>query len=653
MVGDDKAENNYALKAMSACLLPHHLSANYDTILETMHRSSSHRRYHGRRHEYQHEYQYEDPPQGHYIGHFLRHDWKSTLAFVAGLACIAAVIAFTAWLSKEILRCPEWAIECHVAVKVEDIRNNIAIVQGLVTVIYMVGLVALAYAAHGMSEVALWPLLKTRSLKIGQVDNYLEASRGSIPSSMLALAAARGWHSVFVVFCTIGITLLPLTAAPLTGFVYDLHDISTAFKSKVSPGGGIGPPFSQNNPPTSPHSGATAFYNSWSTGISEEPMSEYRDWFIDRLAFEKRGNMTVRAVKLRQSISCGASKPKKFEWTNGDPRCGTNMNKGSGDPNETGENSNDEEVLIRPGQRLTVWAHEYNFDSPTTTSATLFFGAMDGSIEGGDVTMIPQEPYKRKIANISAISCGISVEIVEDTLAVGTVPQGIPIPQINFLGRLRNPGGANNRDNNEELVGSQNLNSLALWFVMAPIVVGQSSRGAQPLYGFNEPKLPLIVTSGMDDANNTKWTIAHIEKFIHGAIGALAQAASAGWKEGGPVVMTSFAFTQKLDPERAALLAVPPVLIVVLGILLMIWNQRRHVKLRLPIMRKAPLGEILESALVDDMYLAARSKRAKTGQPSRLNEMIIKFDKVPESRKWSLVEVGKNTNEEKRLVMRA
>lgn len=71
MVGHDKAEGNYLVKDMSACLLSRHLSANYDTILETMHRSSSHGRYHGRRHGHRHE----ASPQGRYIGNFLRHDW--------------------------------------------------------------------------------------------------------------------------------------------------------------------------------------------------------------------------------------------------------------------------------------------------------------------------------------------------------------------------------------------------------------------------------------------------------------------------------------------------------------------------------------------------------------------------------------------------
>ncbi|KAI2481543.1 hypothetical protein Ptr902_07338 [Pyrenophora tritici-repentis] len=601
-----------------------------------MHRSEPNRRHH--KHQ----------TQRRYIRPFLRHDWKSTLAFIAGLVGVAAVIAFTTWLSKQILRCPEWAIECHVAVKVEEFGKNIAVVQGMVTVIYSIGLAALAFAAHGMSEVALWPLLNTRSLTIDQVDDYLEASRGSIPSSFWALTAARGLHSVFVVFCTIGITLLPLVAAPLTGFVYDQHNITTAFKSHAWPGGGIGPPFSQNNPPTSLNAGATAFYSSWSTGISEEPMQEYQDWFIDRLAFEKRGNMTVRAVKLKQSISCGASKPEKLIWENKTLGCKTNMKKGPGNLNEAGRDLNDEEVLIRPGQRLTVWAHEYDFDPPTKTSATLFFAAMDGSIEGGEVIMNPND--EKKIANISTISCSISVEIVEDTLAVGSVPQGLPIPQINFLGRLRNPGGANNKDNNEELVGSQNLTSLALWFVMAPIVIGQSSRGAQPLYGYNEPKLPLIVTAGMKDANNTKWTIDYIEKFIRGAIGALAQAASGGWDEGDPVVMTSIAFTRKLDPQRVALLAIPPILIVMLGLLLMIWNQKRYVKLRLPNMRKASLSEILKSALTDDMYHVALSEKDNPGRPSRLNKVMIKYEEVSMSGEWSLVKVGKNTREGDSLV---
>jgi hypothetical protein len=139
--------------------------------------------------------------------------------------------------------------------------------------------------------------------------------------------------------------------------------------------------------------------------------------------------------------------------------------------------------------------------------------------------------------------------------------------------------------------------------------------------------------SGIKDANNTKWTFEYIEKFIRGAIGALAQAASGGWNEGHPVVMTSIAFTRKLDPHGVALFAIPPILIVILRLLLMIWNQKCHVKLHLFIIRKAPLGEILKSALTDDMYRAVRSGKDESDQPSRLNKMMTKYKKVPKSRK--------------------
>ena len=82
----------------------------------------------------------------------------------------------------------------------------------------------------------------------------------------------------------------------------------------------------------------------------------------------------------------------------------------------------------------------------------------------------------------------------------------------------------------------------------------------------------------------------------------------------------------------------------------MIWNQKRYVKLRLPIMRKAPLGEIHKSALTADMYYAARSKKGQTNAPSRLNKMMMKYEVAPTSGGWSLLKVGKNTTEEDSLV---
>jgi hypothetical protein len=79
------------------------------------------------------------------------------------------------------------------------------------------------------------------------------------------------------------------------------------------------------------------------------------------------------------------------------------------------------------------------------------------------------------------------------------------------------------------------------------------------------------------------------------------------------------------------------------GLLLMIWNQKRHVKLGLPIMRKASLSEILKSALTGDMYRAVRPKEERPHQPSRLNTMKITYEEVVETQNWSLVEGGGRT----------
>jgi len=569
-----------------------------------------------------------------YLRKFLRRDWTLILAFNAGLACVAATIGFTTWLSKQILRCPDWATDCAVGDKVDEFRRNIATVQGLVTVTYAIGLAALAFAAHGMSEAALWPLLNRQSLTIKQLDAYLEASRGSITASLSVLLAARGFHSTLIVSCTVVVTLLPFAAAPLTGFVYDQGNIPTKLQSQYQPGGGIGPSFQQNNPPTSIRVGASTLYDSWSSGISKEPMPESWDWFVDRSALATRGNMTVRAVRLKTDISCGASKPEIAKAKGHFVYYKTNMKRGPG------EGENDATAKVNLWQRLTVWAHDYTFISPTKTSATLFFAAFNGAIEGGANTTDPGG--EGKVANVSTISCNISVEFVEDTLVVGSVSQGLPTTQINFLGRLRGGHGANNNDNENKLVGNQTLNELALWFTMATVAIGKSKDGAQPLYKYEKDGLPMSITSGMNDTDNGRWTINYIENFIRVAMGAIALSESKSWKDGGSVVMTSIVHTKKLNPSRPRLLAIPPMFIIAFGLVMMVWNLRLHASRGLPIMRKAPLSEILKSALTEEMCHVARLKEGRPEQPSRLGGTKIKCGVITEAGNWGFVALSED-----------
>lgn len=74
--------------------------------------------------------------------------------------------------------------------------------------------------------------------------------------------------------------------------------------SEYRPGGGIGPFFVQKNPPGPRRDSASSLYTSWAWGLSQEPMPEYRDWFVDRQALLHRGNMTIGAVRMKQNIYC-------------------------------------------------------------------------------------------------------------------------------------------------------------------------------------------------------------------------------------------------------------------------------------------------------------------------------------------------------------
>jgi hypothetical protein len=160
---------------------------------------------------------------------FFRHHVTELFALMLGVACTAGCIVFTFWLSNQILNCPAWSTSCHIPGQVNYIQQHIGTVQGLVTAVYAVGLVALAYSVHAFSEAALWPLLAKQSLTLHQVETYIQASRGSIPSTPMALFAARSMDAVVILVCTMVVTLIPLSGAPLVGHVYDRTNISTHF----------------------------------------------------------------------------------------------------------------------------------------------------------------------------------------------------------------------------------------------------------------------------------------------------------------------------------------------------------------------------------------------------------------------------------------
>ena len=238
--------------------------------------------------------------------HFLRARITVLLALIGGLACVLSVVSFTSWLSQFTPKAqwPTWAIGRPQPSIADIYIENISTVQGFATALYSVGLLSLAYWAHAFSESALWPLLNKQHLSIEQIQTYLDASRGSIPASPFALFAARNLEYALVVIITFAISLVPLTGALFMGHAYSTHNETVAFKSQSEPGGGIGLPWRQINPPGVLRDAPMVFYSSWSRNIAKEPMPEYREWFVNREKLSRRGDFSVNAVKIIQDIEC-------------------------------------------------------------------------------------------------------------------------------------------------------------------------------------------------------------------------------------------------------------------------------------------------------------------------------------------------------------
>jgi hypothetical protein len=457
-------------------------------------------------------------------------------------------------------------------------------------------------------------LLHKQSLSIEHIETYLEASRGSMTVSPFVLLAARNFDSIFVILSTVFITLSPLAAAPAIGQIYNRGNISVEFLSKTRPGGGIGPLYQQTNPPGALREFSATIYTSWQSKLSFEPMPEQRDWFIDRRAWSERGNFTVDTVKMQQNIDCRgwAATPKKegkYFWFK------TDMNR-DGKVRRGGTSQHDEGVYVRDWPRLSVWAHNYTFPSPTKTIATVIFAAMNGTIDAGILSSTM--PKGMGVTSISSIACDISVEFSEERLVVGS---GGPPVRINTLKQLNDPQGSKKGNGNSTV-----LNELLLWFAVAPVANGANAFGAQPMYLFSEDWLPERFTS-TDTGNNSGWKVDRITNFIRVITGASLLGEVGKWPIDEVVQVTSHAFSPslKMDPTRPIYLLVLPAVITTLGLLLLIWNLRVHHRQDIPIMRKATLSEVLKSSQTADVLGAAALDRIDATESSRLNRLRVKF----------------------------
>lgn len=491
----------------------------------------------------------------------------------------------------------------------EYVKKNLGVVQGLTTALYAIGLAAIAYAAHSLSEAALWPLLTKRNMTLAHIETYLEASRGSVPASPSALFATRSTHAFVVVLCTVVITLVPFSGAPLIGYTYQRYDHLVQFQSIYKPGGGVGPLFSQTNPPKSIRGNAASLYTSWASGLASEPLPDYRTWFLDRATLADRGNMSVMGVNIFQNITCYPWRPPKphLSKNNSTFVFPTKM--------KEADNRHEKEITVLPRSRLTVWAHDYEFVSEYRTRSTLVCAVVNGTIAGGEV--LDDIPRISGIRKISTIACDVDLELIDDHLEIGqTETRATPI-SINSLANVRRRGS--------NLTAT--LNELVLWFTVAPITIGLSVAGAQPMYRPNDKNytIPIIYTTEAREGFYDKWNITYIENFVKVAIGASVLGESTNALNFDPVEFSSFKQSVKLDPRRPVLLIVPPLVILFCAIILLVWNLYMHRRMQVPIMRLATLSEFTKSSQSEDLCRMAMVDMRNSDGPTGLEKVSIGF----------------------------
>ncbi|KAL2130638.1 hypothetical protein VTI74DRAFT_6139 [Chaetomium olivicolor] len=502
-------------------------------------------------------------------------------ALGAGIIFLIVAVVYTSHMSKQMLECPSWAITCRMADSWTI--ENLGTVQGIITMIYLIGMLALAYAALGTCETAVWPLLSKQSFTIKGLDAYLSTTRGSVMSVPAAVMSVRSVAAGLVLVCAFVVTLLPFAGPPLVGHAYSPTSQPAQLESKYNPGGGIAELYAQTNPPNSVMVRALAKYNSWATDPSSEPMATYRHWYIDREVLSERGNFAAKAVSSA-------------------------------------------EVWFRAQPQLTVWVDDFEFVSDRRTRTTLVFAALNGTIEGGLQTPL----MIGNLTSASSIACDVQIEAADGILSVGAdLPASNTDPPILSslatltLSHVASPKTA--------------LNELLLWFTVAPLMASTSVEGTQPMFtNSTSTGLPVALTTTSSPDPNTHntntWTILGLERFIHLSIGALAQATASSHPttssnpSSAPVVtLVTTPLLKKLSPRRALFLLIPPLLTITILVTMAVYTVRLHASLSVPVLRALNLPELLKSSQTAWLRDIAGTDAAKTYLPSEMGRVKVRY----------------------------
>ena len=509
------------------------------------------------------------------------------VALLCGTAGSIGCFTFTYWLSRHILSCPHWALECEVPRNIQLFVDNKAQVQGFLSAIFGLSVFMLAYATYQLAETTIWPVILRQSLKLKDIDAYLAASRGSILSAAEAMLNIRGGRHFIILSIVLGVALLLQINAIIVGYAFERVSIPTTYISNHSSGGGMGFSFVQYQPPGA-YPGAVGrasiVYESWATGYSSEPMQEQRDFIVDRSNLTDIGNATISAAKVEKTVTCtdfnlslnGSEMVDKADWQFG-------VRTSSGD-----------RVLLRMQSAMGVWIDSKGNRNTTSGWANMVFANVNGSIEGGTSIPPTKKMKERLTSGISVIACNISVVLVDDDFCVGQCrPNDLAI--LSTLDTLGSPGVK--ADN-----PSLNVSQIATWLSVAPSTYGVSIHGSQHMFTkssrlpFNDTiALPRAYTSRSNGAAAASWSQAEIQNFIDIGIGALAMniPTSATISQTKNVTVQSILTMPRLQTKRSFFLLVPPVVVLASVVVLAILSAHMHTRDDIPLVRLGSVDEII------------------------------------------------------------
>ncbi|PSR82301.1 hypothetical protein BD289DRAFT_371445 [Coniella lustricola] len=534
---------------------------------------------------------------------FLKENPKILLALVLGSSVCIGIFAVTFWLSEQTLNCPDWANkpDCYVTYVGSEFIAHSGIYQGLASVFYGIGLTAMGYAVYAMAETAFWPIAHKTTFTLSQLDTYLASSRGSLLPSLIVLGWKPSLDTVIVVICVLISFLATTTSHAIIGYAYNQVNIARIYNSNHNFGGGTGLSFTQKYPGPIPLPAVTTSgylkYTSWANSITSEPLPDYRDFMIQRVDLAKRGNMSIQAVRMKMEIDCTGTTLGHLTLLESEPTLLINATRSS---------SSSYYAILRYQPHLTVWVDSYHAEHAPRATATLIFASINGTIEGGDLTLLNVHPK----VNVSAVACDIDVNLQNDTAHIGGNPA--KLATTSSITSLKTPAGA--ALPSEDSFWVPGVSQLSLWVAVATTVMGVNIQGTQPMFQNGSVGLPISFETTADPNNpGEDWTLDEIRRFVNVSGGAILTSFTEYWTQG-EVTIESRSYTQGLQKSRSFLLLLPVVLVLACHIMLVLYNDIAHRQAGLTVIQPVGMDKLVGSMMTDDMIEIARVHHKPQGR---------------------------------------